>query len=174
MLCGWMMIVLMILLVVDFVGRGVPNTLRMFGEMFGSQGLMTLSEASWIQPMSVLADLSVFFMIVAVYLGLALCEERGQHVGIEIADTLLKGKTRQALKVLSYLLQVIIVCIMVYALYRNTMRSFRVNEAVSGLVPLVLWPVKACALFGLTLYCLQVIMEFFDKIRILCNPNATE
>ena len=174
MLCGWMMILLMILLVVDFVGRGVPNTIRMFGDIFGSEGLVALSEASWLQPMSVLADLSVFFMIIAVYLGLALCEERGQHVGIEIADTLLKGKARQGFKVLSYILQVMIVCVMVYALYRNTMRSYNSDEAISGLVPLILWPVKACALFGLTLYCIQVIMECWEKIRIFCNPKMTD
>lgn len=174
MLCGWMMILLMILLVVDFAGRGVPSTVRMFGEILGSTGLVALSEASWLQPMSVLADLSVFFMIIAVYLGLALCEERGQHVGIEIADTVLKGKTRQAVKVLSYLLQAVIVCVMVYALYKNTMRSFTRNEAVSGLVALNLWPVKACALFGLVLYCIQVFVELGIRVRVFLNPKMTD
>ncbi|MCC8194660.1 MAG: hypothetical protein LIP28_08455, partial [Deltaproteobacteria bacterium] len=74
MLCGWLMLLLMILLVWDFMGRGLPGTVAQMGEFLNSAYLKELSEAAWLHPSSILADLSVFIMIAGVYLGLALCE----------------------------------------------------------------------------------------------------
>jgi TRAP-type C4-dicarboxylate transport system permease small subunit len=170
-LCGWSMLALMVLLVFDFVGRGVPSTLRRLGESFGLPFLTALSEASWLQPSTILADLSVFVMIAAVYLGLALCEENGQHVSIEVVPTMFKGKLRQFFIFLSFLLQEITVIIMIYAMYRNTLRSFRTEEAVAGLNPLEIWPIKILVCVGLFFYLLQLSFEFADKARALFNPE---
>jgi TRAP-type C4-dicarboxylate transport system permease small subunit len=173
-LCGWFMLALMILLVFDFVGRGVPGALRRLGENLGLPFLSTLAEASWLQPSTILADLSVFVMITAVYLGLALCEENGQHVCIEIVPTLFKGRLRQFFIFLSFLLQEITVILMICAMYRNTLRSFRTEEAVAGLIPLEIWPVKVFVCLGLFFYLLQLSMEFADKARLLRHPEPTK
>ena len=167
MLCGWLMLLLMILLVMDFVGRGIPNAVNALGVFLNSPALSELSTASWMQPMTFLADLSVFFMIIAVYLGLALCEENKQHVHIEIVTSRLTGRTQRVVKVVAYLLQSIIICIMVYAFYKNIIRSYNINEAVSGMVPLIVWPVKACAFVGLVLYWIQVLVSSYEAFRDL-------
>lgn len=167
------MLALMILLVFDFVGRGVPGTLHRFGEKLGLPFLSTLAEASWLQPSTILADLSVFVMIAAVYLGLALCQENGQHVCIEIIPTLFKGRLRQFFIFLSFLLQELTVMIMIYAMYRNTLRSYRTEEAVAGLIPLEIWPIKIFVCIGLLFYLLQLTLEFTDKARLLFNPEPT-
>ena len=167
-------IVLMALLVLDFVGRGVPGTLRWMGEGLGLAFLSALSEASWLQPSTILADLSVFIMIATVYLGLALCEENGQHVCIEIIPTLFRGKLRQFFMFLSFLFQEIIVIIMLYAMYRNTLRSFRTEEAVAGLIPLEIWPIKVMVCVGLVFYLLQLTIGLFDKAGTLFNPQMTK
>ena len=172
MLCGWLMLLLMILLIVDFVGRSLPKIIATLGAFMDSQSLVALSKASWLQPMTFLADLSVFFMIIAVYLGLALCEERDQHVQIEILTSKLRGAARDRLAAFTGLLQVITVSIMVYALYKNTLRSHAISEAISGMVPLIVWPVKACALCGLLLYWVQVVVGFCGKVQALFTPNA--
>jgi TRAP-type mannitol/chloroaromatic compound transport system permease small subunit len=174
MLCGWLMLALMILLVFDFAGRGVPGALRRLGESLGLPFLSTLADASWLQPSTILADLSVFIMITAVYLGLALCEENGQHVSIEIIPTMFKGKLRQFFIFLSFLLQEITVVIMIYAMYRNTLRSYRTEEAVAGLIPLEIWPIKVFVCVGLLFYLLQLTSEFTDKTRVLFDPELTK
>ncbi len=171
MLCGWLMLLLMVLLVVDFVGRGIPSSLLALGETLQSQSLMALSEAEWLQPMSILADLSVFCMIIVLYLGLGLCEERDQNVRVEAIDSFLSGKARRAMHCLSYVLQTGIVWIMIYAFYKNVLRSFNSGEAISGMVPIIIWPVKACALFGLFLYALQLTLKCLQSMR---NINIAE
>ncbi len=168
------MLALMVLLVFDFVGRGVPGTLHRMGESLGLSFLIALSEASWLQPSTILADLSVFIMIIAVYLGLALCEENGQHVCIEIIPTLFKGGLQRFFVFLSFLLQEITVLIMMYAMYRNTLRSYRTEEAVAGLIPLEIWPIKVFVCIGLFFYLLQLTLEFAGKVRILFNPEVTK
>lgn len=167
MVCGWLMFVLMVLLVLDFGGRGVPSTLRSFGESVGSSSLVELAAADWLQPISWLGDLSVFIMIIGVYLGLALCEQRGQHVRIEILDSLLHGKSKRFCDFLVALLQAITVCLMIWAMYRNTLRSIRTDEAVPGLVQLAVWPVKIIVCVGIVLYLAQVLVSLYDKARIL-------
>lgn len=170
MICGWLMFVLMVLLVLDFAGRGVPSALRSLGEFMSSSSLVELAGAGWLQPVSWLGDLSVFIMIIGVYLGVALCEQRGQHVRIEILDSLLSGKSKQFCDFLVVLLQAITVLIMIWAMYRNTLRSIRTGEAVPGLVQLAVWPIKIIVCAGIILYLAQVTVSLYDKARILlCN-----
>ena len=177
MICGWLMFILMVLLVMDFAGRGVPNTLRWLGESLGSLALVGLSEAAWLQPISWLADFSVFLMIIAVYLGLSLCEQRGQHVRIEILDSFLKGRSQQWLDVLVAVLQEVTVIIMIWAMYRNTLRSVRADESISGLTPLAVWPVKIFVCAGILLYLIQVTITLYDKscaLMVPLPPDKTE
>lgn len=174
MVCGWLMFVLMILLVMDFAGRGVPSTLRLLGEFIGSDALVQLAGAGWLQPISWLGDLSVFIMIIGVYLGLALCEQREQHVRIEILDSLLCGRSKAVCAFLVNLLQVVTVLIMIWAMYRNTLRSIRTDEAVPGLVQLSVWPVKIIVCAGIVLYLAQAIVSLYDKGRLLCTVQNAE
>lgn len=170
MVCGWLMFFLMILLVLDFAGRSLPSTLNWLGGALGSAALMGLSEASWLQPVTWLADVSVFLMIIGIYLGLALCEQRGQHVRIEILDSLLRGRAQQFLDFLVALLQEVTVIFMIWAMYKHTLRSVRMDESVSGLVPLAVWPVKILVCAGIVLYLLQVTITLYDKTRVLLSP----
>ena len=174
MICGWLMFILMILLVLDFAGRGVPSTLLWLGEFMGSQTIRDLSGAAWLQPISWLTDFSVFLMIIAVYLGLALCEQRGQHVRIELLDSYLKGRPQQWLDLLVAALQQLTVILMMWAMYRNTLRSVRADESVSGLVPLAVWPVKIFVCAGIALYLIQVTVTLYDKCRVLTAPLPPE
>ncbi|MDR1709049.1 MAG: TRAP transporter small permease [Candidatus Accumulibacter sp.] len=171
-LCGWLMLALMALLALDFAGRGVPGTLRWLGEALGAPALVAISEASWLQPSTILADLSVFAMITGVYLGLALCEENGQHVCIEIIPTLFKGGLRRFFVLLSFVLQEATVGIMIWAMIRNTLRSYRSEEAVAGLIPMEIWPIKVLVCVGLCVYFLQLTLELFDKARDFFAPPS--
>jgi len=58
--CGWLMLAMMILLGIDIFGRSVRR------------------------PLQGMAELSVFVMMIVIYLGLARCEEHKEHVNLEI------------------------------------------------------------------------------------------
>ena len=58
--CGWLMLIMMFLLVVDIVSR------------------------TFHQPIYGLAEGSVFVMMITIYLGMARCEENREHVRLEL------------------------------------------------------------------------------------------
>ena len=57
---GWLMLAMMFLLVADFTGRKMD------------------------MPLHGMAEMSVFVMMIVIYLGFAHCEEHKEHVGLEI------------------------------------------------------------------------------------------
>ena len=58
---GWLMLAMMFLLITDIVFRSMD------------------------MPLHGLAELSVFVMMIVIYMGLARCEEHSEHVGLEFA-----------------------------------------------------------------------------------------
>jgi len=69
--CGWLMIGMMLLLVVDIIGRTINK------------------------PLQGMAELSVFVMMIVIYFGLARCEQHQEHVGLElVANALPHGVKR--------------------------------------------------------------------------------
>lgn len=174
MLCGWLMVTLMLLLVLDFTTRGLPDGLRWLAAHLHLPFLADLAASEWLQPITILPDLSVFIMIIGIYLGLALCEEHGMHVSIEFATIHLKGGKKRFIEFLSFLLQTATLVIMVWAMYRNTFKSYSTSEAVPGVVPMDIWPVKAVVCAGLVLYLIQVAVHFWDKTRNFIRPRQAD
>ena len=74
---GWLMIAMMLLLVVDIVGRAIN------------------------MPLQLMAELSVFVMMIVIYLGFPRCEEHGEHVGLEIVANQLPPRGRAVMAVVS-------------------------------------------------------------------------
>lgn len=98
--CGWLMLAMMLLLVLDVVTRLVGR------------------------PMQGMAELSVFVMMVVIYLGLARCEERKEHVGLELLRNFLPAKRRRVLDWVNALLAVVTVGILAYAIIDNAVFPF--------------------------------------------------
>ena len=171
MICGWLMVVLMLMLVLDFSTRGLPDGLRWLAANLHLSFLADLASSEWLQPITILPDLSVFIMIIGIYLGLALCEERYMHVSIEFATIHLKGTPKRCVEFVSFLLQAAALGVMVWAMFRNTLKSYNTSEAVPGVVPMEIWPVKVFVCVGLVLYMLQVLLHLWDKTRNLIRPQ---
>jgi TRAP-type C4-dicarboxylate transport system permease small subunit len=75
---------------------------------------------------------------------------------------------------LSALLQSAALCIMVWAMYRNTLKSYNNSEAVPGVVPIDIWPVKAFVCVGLVIYLIQVLLRFWDKTLNLVRARQAD
>lgn len=138
---GWLMLAMMLLLVVDFIGRG----LRM--------------------PLQGMAELSVFVMMVVVYLGFARCEEHGEHVGLEIVVNLFPRRGRQIMLAFSQLLAVGTIGLLFYAVTTDAWSAFLTNDSIEGTVELPIWPTKFIMVVGMVFFFLQGLINLGIAIR---------
>jgi len=139
--CGWLMLGMMLLLVADIISRGVGK------------------------PLQGMAELSVFVMIIVIYLGLARCEQFREHVNLELVSNMLPPKGRHLFAVIAQLLAVVTVAILLYAVFQNTLDSFANNESIEGTMELRIWPVKALMVVGLVAFLLQAGSHLVHVIR---------
>ncbi len=139
--CGWLLLAMMLLLTADIVGRTIGR------------------------PIQGMSELSVFVMMVVVYLGLARCEEHGEHVNLEFAKNLLPPRPRRATEVLAAVLALLTSAILLYAVAANAWASYVTNESMEGTVELFTWPVKFIMVVGLVFYVLQTLTNLRDMLR---------
>lgn len=145
--CGWLMLAMMILLVVDIIGRTAGK------------------------PLQGMAELSVFVMMIVIYLGLARCEEHREHVGLELIVNVLPRAVRPKLLFLSQLLAVVTVGLLLYAVFENAMASFQNNESIEGTVELRIWPVKFFMVVGLVFFLIQTIRHMLDAAKRMTKKD---
>jgi len=141
--CGWLMLAMMILLVIDIITR------------------------SFARPLQGMAELSVFVMMIVIYLGLARCEENKEHVSLEIAVNYLPPAIRNIMGLFSYLLAVGSAGLLLYAVLQNAINSFRTNEALEGTVELYIWPVKFLMVVGLIFFWVQTLINSMEEAKKL-------
>ena len=135
------MLAMMILLVIDIIGRTTGR------------------------PLQGMAELSVFVMMVVIYLGLARCEEHREHVGLEIIVNLLPHAAKRNMQLLSHLMAVVTVGLLLYAVFQNALASFENNEALEGTVELRIWPVKFFMVVGLVFFFVQTIRHMVEAAK---------
>ncbi|MBP1718125.1 MAG: hypothetical protein H6Q43_1563 [Deltaproteobacteria bacterium] len=139
--CGWLMLAMMLLLVLDVVTRLIGR------------------------PMQGMAELSVFVMMVVIYLGLARCEERREHVGLELLRNFLPATKRRALDWINALFAILTVGIFSYAVIDNAIFSFLRNESIEGTVELPIWPTKFIIVVGIVFYLIQTFLNWVDAAK---------
>ena len=122
--CGWLLCVIMILLIVDFVGRGISRPIQGVGEI------------------------AVFVMVAVVYLGVPHTEQTRGHVRVTALIKFLSPRLQRMTHLIVHLLALATVAVAVWAVTQNAIKAFRSQEAVAGTVPLVVWPVKFVIVFG--------------------------
>ncbi len=134
---GWLMMLMMLILVADFVAR-----------LFG-----------W--PLQDMAQLSVFVMMIVIYLGFSRCEEYHEHVGLEFVTNVLGDNPRRRVLQFSQVLAVITVCILLYAVGTNALKAYEQNEAIAGAIQIPTWPTKFLMVLGVGAFLLQSILNIF-------------
>ena len=140
---GWLILLMMVLLILDIVSRGVDR------------------------PFQGIAEMSVFVMMIVIYLGLARCEEHDENVRIEIFLVRMPWKVRKYFLLFIDLMQIIVIGAFFIEMVRNTLVAFRTNEAIAGTVQLSIWPVKVFIVIGLFFYLFQVIFNTLAHIQAL-------
>jgi len=146
--CGWLMLAMMILLVVDILGR------------------------TFKRPIQGMAELSVFVMMIVIYLGLARCEEHREHVNLEVVRNALPRRARQITELIAYVLALLTVGLLLYAVCQNALASFQKKEALEGTVELCIWPVKFVMVIGLFFFFIQTFINTLDVARKRDKSNG--
>ncbi|WP_306152012.1 TRAP transporter small permease [Roseovarius sp. MMSF_3281] len=132
---GWLLFAMMLILVADFVAR-----------LFG-----------W--PLQDMAQISVFVMMIVIYLGFSRCEEHHDHVGLEFLANALPDAARRRLAQFSQVLAVLTVCLLLYAAAKNAGKAYVDNEAIAGAVQIPTWPTKFIMVLGLVVFLVQAILN---------------
>ena len=146
---GWLMLAMMMVLVIDIVFRSVD------------------------MPLHGLAELSVFVMMIVIYLGLSRCEEHSEHVGLEFAINKLPNKARRIAVAVVQFLAVATVGLMFYAITIDAWSAFETNSSIEGLVDLPIWPTKFVMVVGMVFFLLQAIINLVDSILVARGYEAT-
>jgi TRAP-type C4-dicarboxylate transport system permease small subunit len=139
--CGWLMIGMMLLLVADIIGRSISR------------------------PLQGMAELSVFVMMIVIYLGLARCEQHREHVGLELVVNALPLKARTVATITTHLIAVCTVGLLFYAVFQNAVSSYLNNESIHGTTELHIWPVKFFMVAGLFFFLIQTILNLIETIQ---------
>ncbi len=140
-ICGWLLVVLMVFLLADI--------------FFRTAGY----------PLIGVAELSMFVMLTTVYLGMANCEMHNGHVKVEFFVERLPDRRRRSFALFTGFLNCVTLAICTYAMTVNAYDSYVEDEAMAGLVPYQVWPVKAVMAFGIALYFLQSLRRFIETVR---------
>jgi len=146
---GWLMVVMMLLLIADVVSRGVGK------------------------PLQGMAEMSVFVMMIVVYLGFARCEEKGEHVSLEFALNAMPLRARLLMMAVSQLIAVITIGLLFYAVVTDAWSSFLTGTAIEGTFEIPLWPTKFIMVIGMVFFALQGIVNMGNAIRRFRQNDAS-
>lgn len=138
---GWLLSILMLSLIVDFVSRGI------------------------FMPVPGVGEVSVFVMVVCVYMGIAYCEQLKGHVKVELIISRFPPRLRGMINLFNYFMILLIVAIVSYAACQSALYSYHVKEAVAGHIPLPVYPVKFAIVIGVVLYWVQLLLNTAEEFR---------
>ena len=146
---GWLMLAMMMLLVIDIAFRSID------------------------MPLHGLAALSVFVMMIVIYLGLSRCEEYSEHVGLEFAINKLSSQARRVVVAAAQFLAVVTVGLMFYAVTTDAWSAFETQSSIEGLVDLPIWPTKFVMVVGMVFFLLQSIINLVESILMARGSETT-
>jgi len=121
------------------------------------------------KPIQGLLQLAVFATIIVVYMGLAYCEDKDEHIKIEVIVSRLSLNAQNILKnVIAKVVEIVILSICIYAAALDAYSAFITKASITGTVPMILWPVKSMIFVGLFLFWFQILLNlirFIKKIK---------
>lgn len=140
--CGWLMLIMMFLLVADLTTR------------------------TFHYPLQGMAELSVFVMMITIYLGMARCEENREHVRLELLLGRLPARIRRPVESAVFALEFLTILVFFIAVALDFLKAYQTSESVlGGTMEFVLWPVKIFAIVGLTFYLAELVFKNLQGLR---------
>ena len=117
------------------------------------------------RPIQGLLQMAVFSMLILIYLGLAHCEEKDEHVRLEVVMTRLPSGMRTKLRFFCTVIELLIVSLLLYAGASDALSAYFTGASVTGTKPMLLWPVKTVMVVGLVLFWFQLFSKSLDFLK---------
>jgi TRAP-type C4-dicarboxylate transport system permease small subunit len=111
---------------------------------------------------------SVYHMVLVVFLPLAFVELRHEHISVELVVQLFPAWLRRLVLCFSYLVATGFFCILARQTWFDAMRSFRINEIMMGSIYVTIWPAKFALPVGFAAVALAV---FWHAWRAASDPG---
>ncbi len=146
--CGLLLAVLMIIICVDIFMRTIGH------------------------PILGVAELSMVIMLTTVYLGLANCEQAHGHISVDFVLERVPAKISKFLSIACGMLSFGTLIICTYSMFINTIDSYNSDEAMAGLVPIVIWPTKAIITFGIFLFTIQTLTNLLITMSVIKTKDS--
>lgn len=86
--------------------------------------------------------ISVYHMVLVVFLPLAFVERRHEHIQVDLVYQLMPSLLQRATLLLGYLLSAVFFGILTWRTWGDAMRAWEKNEMLMGNVYVIIWPAK--------------------------------
>lgn len=119
-------------------------------------------------PMSGITNLGEFLLVGTIFLSLAYCQVRKQHLFIELFLTRMTGKVRRGFDIINMFLSLAVCGVLVWLSWTLASESFIAGERITGAPFYPIYPGKIALFVGVCLLTFQLLA---DLIRILLGPE---
>jgi TRAP-type C4-dicarboxylate transport system permease small subunit len=102
---------------------------------------------------------SLYHMVVLVFLPLAFVEMRHEHISVDLVVRLLPRGAQRAILVVSYLVSAGFFAILFYQTLLDALASWRIGEITMGAIYVTIWPAKFALPAGFGAILLMVLVH---------------
>ncbi len=113
-------------------------------------------------PISGVTNLSESLLVVAIYLGAARTQQVEGHVSLELVTMRLSEGHRRPLRLFVTLASIAVCAIFVYSSWEYALEAWRIREKMDGAPFYPIYPPKIAIAVGLSLLCLQLLVDFVE------------
>lgn len=109
-------------------------------------------------------------MVACIFLAIALAQQQGRHIRVEIVVSLLGRRAQASAGVLAALVTCILFTMIAWFGWKSAAHSVALGEFKSGLIDFPMWPARLTLALGATLMVLQSLIDLFVAVRSLVTP----
>lgn len=140
------------------------------GIIIGAMMFLVVAEVSsrliWGSSIEGVIEIEGIFLALAIFLGLAPCEEGKKHVRAEFVVDHLPQKVKNILEVIIYLTAIFVVAIITWQVGLDMLSSWRIREVLPGAnLQVPVYPAKTAAFIGYLFFCIQLIVNLMTGYK---------
>jgi len=111
---------------------------------------------------------SLYYMVLVVFLPLALVELRHEHIHADLIVRLLPARAQRIIYALGALTSTAFFVMLAWQTGQDALQSLRINEVVMGSIYIPVWPAKFALPVGFTAIVLALLLHAWQA---LCDPG---
>ena len=123
------------------------------------------------RPIQGLSELAVFVLIIVVFQGIPHTEEVKKHLRVSVLISKFSPKVQHIINIFCYIIALVAIAIVVYAVGENAVASFNMKEAVAGTTPLPVYPIKIIIFISCIFYWIQLLINTIKEFKDLKNTK---